>query len=320
MLPGNGEVIKSYVETLPKNQLTQLGVAGVGVNAGSRVVSDSSSIEFEWVGGGDFSVAATVAGTNGGSTTVYAGFFVQAPDVTVTATPINEEGGGTVASGTVITPVARGYDQLQMETLAWTGHTQAGWKYCFAQTANYQDRGTIPVKNPFAVANGYAPGTYIQAGRQAGLDGSFPYDGTFDFPDLAVNSDNPFIWILSGGGTMVFYVQAMTYYMCEPVDSAGNVIGGWVPLAELSWSYYVSAVWKTGDREPTIISSVGRVFGGNPGWSDWRDLIQATTFRPRPPSLMERHNIHRNDERGHAQDNLAFIEVLTMKPNRCRFQ
>ena len=35
VLPGNGEVIKSYVETLPKNQLTQLGVAGVGVNAGS---------------------------------------------------------------------------------------------------------------------------------------------------------------------------------------------------------------------------------------------------------------------------------------------
>ena len=249
------------------------------------MVSDSSSIEFEWVGGGDFSVAATVAGTNGGSTTVYAGFFVQAPDVTVTATPINEEGGGTVASGTVITPVARGYDQLQMETLAWTGHTQAGWKYCFAQTANYQDRVPSRSKTHLRLPMVMPPEPISKRATHAGLDGSFPYDGTFDFPDLAVNSDNPFIWILSGGGTMVFYVQAMTYYMCEPVDSAGNVIGGWVPLAELSWSYYVSAVWKAGDREPTIISSVGRVFGGDPGWSDLRHLIQATTFRPRPPSL-----------------------------------
>ena len=84
---------------------------------------------------------------------------------------------------------------------------------------------------------------------------------------------------------MVFYVQAMTYYMCEPVDSAGNVIGGWVPLAELSWSYYVSAVWKAGDREPTIISSVGRVFGGIPAGRIWRTPypsynFQATTAFP----------------------------------------
>ena len=27
--------------------------------------------------------------------------------------------------------------------------------------------------------------------------------------------------------------------MCQPVDTAGNVVGGWVPVAVLTWSYCV---------------------------------------------------------------------------------
>ena len=171
VLPGNGEVIKSYVPTLPKNQLTQLGVAGVGVNAGSRVVSNSSSITFEWVGGGDFSVAATVAGTNGGSTTVYAGFFVQAPDVTVTATPTTGGENGTRISG----KYQADFDFLQMARTIWTPQVPTGsesdWEYCFAQTITSRWIFTVPYGHTFDTEGG----TYVPMGDRTGLDTKFPY-------------------------------------------------------------------------------------------------------------------------------------------------
>ena len=81
-LPGKGEVVQNYDPTLATNQLTPLGQT----IDGAQVVSGSSDITFEWVGGGNFAVNATLAGANGTSTTVYAALSVQAPNVTVNAT------------------------------------------------------------------------------------------------------------------------------------------------------------------------------------------------------------------------------------------
>ena len=104
-LPGNGEVIQSYDPTKPANQLTPLGQAGQGSDAGYQVVQDESHITFEWVGAGTFYVSATVANQGSTSTTVNSGFFVQAPNVTVTAktlsvpnTPTSHYKNGTVTS------------------------------------------------------------------------------------------------------------------------------------------------------------------------------------------------------------------------------
>jgi len=277
-LPGNGEVIESYNPNLPDDQLTLLGQSGGCGDNTSRVVANAHSFDFEWVGAGSFCVTATV-----GVASVNASFNVQAPNVTVTATPTPPTqaqiaAGVTVVSGTTITPLtaANTRDDLAMCQLQWQGSTPPGWLYCYAQTIDHDYHYTVPAGNSFARGEGLAPGTYAPTGPHAGLDGGFPYGGSIFPPGPPDEADSPGLPIYRGvGGKSVEYLQATTYYMCKPVDSTGNAIGEWAPLAELSWAYYVSATWDAGVT-PTIISSVGRAFGV--AWSDF-GTYPASNFR-----------------------------------------
>ena len=53
--------------------------------------------------------------------------------------------------------------------------------------------------------------------------------------------------------------------MARPVNAAGQPIGDWVPVAELTWSYYVLAEWIPHTDLPTVNMSVGCIFRGRLG-------------------------------------------------------
>jgi hypothetical protein len=83
------------------------------------------------------------------------------------------------------------------------------------------------------------------------LDGGFPYLNKGPYPSLAaVNDarigDGPSVGVFSSGGQSSLEIVATTYFMCQATNSAGVGVGGWVPLAELNWSYYVDASWPKG--------------------------------------------------------------------------
>ncbi len=59
--------------------------------------------------------------------------------------------------------------------------------------------------------------------------------------------------MVSGGGTSFYTVTATTYFMCEPVN---GLFLGWVPLAELQWSYCLQASWAPGTKKPSFTSCV----------------------------------------------------------------
>lgn len=116
-VPGNNQVIQSYNESWPTNQLWQIGEPGVGADAGLRVVSDSSYIQFEWVAGGPAIpvITATIPETTTAATCV---FTVQSPNVDgqpagATATPQHEAGtGGTTVYGITPYGVVEGMEKL----------------------------------------------------------------------------------------------------------------------------------------------------------------------------------------------------------------
>ena len=112
------------------------------------------------------------------STTVNSGFFVQAPNVTVTAktlsvpnTPTSHYKNGTVTS---VDPGDPHDGSLQMATLTATANEPTGWKYCFLQTIIVDGRAGLPRTSPLA-AQLFTVGMYHVKGT--GLDTSFPYPG-----------------------------------------------------------------------------------------------------------------------------------------------
>ena len=270
VLPGNGEVIKSYVPTLPKNQLTQLGVAGVGVNAGSRVVSNSSSsITFEWVGGGDASVAATVR-DKWRNTTVHGSRTGRGRGRSRPVRPHDRRRERDTyirkVSGGLRLP-ANGENDLDA-----TGADRLGIRLGILLRPDHNVSVDFYGAIRTRVRHGRRATTSPRADR-TGLDTKFPYVYFIGDPVL----DTPGIRIRQFGGTLEYYITATTYFMCKP-DTAFAPIGSevWVPLAELSWSYWVKGVWKTGSEDPTILCSVGRTFGD--AWSDIPDS-PTSTFR-----------------------------------------
>ena len=144
-----------------------------------------------------------------------------------------------------------------MESLAWKGDTPDDWKYCFAQTIVYSDAAyVIPANNAFAMSpdHKFSAGLYLPTGPDTGLDSGFPYLGkTYNSGDREEIGDSPGLPIYNGDGATIYHIQAVTYYMCQPVDSLGNPTGGWVPVASLFWSYTVIARWN-GTKTPIIYS------------------------------------------------------------------
>lgn len=69
--------------------------------------------------------------------------------------------------------------------------------------------------------------------------------------------------------------------MARPVNAAGQPIGDWVPVAELTWSYYVLAEWIPHTDLPTVNMSVGCIFGGV--WADAGSQYVGSTWSG-PPS------------------------------------
>ena len=48
--------------------------------------------------------------------------------------------------------------------------------------------------------------------------------------------------------------------MCEPVVN-GVVVGGWVPLGSITWSYSLLAYWFPGTANPNVLLVSARVSG-----------------------------------------------------------
>ena len=190
--------------------------------------------------------------------------------VSAMPTPLTQKeikAGATLTNGTVVAQSQKGLlDTLNMESLAWKGDTPDDWKYCFAQTIVYSDAAyVIPANNAFAMSpdHKFSAGLYLPTGPDTGLDSGFPYLGkTYNSGDREEIGDSPGLPIYNGDGATIYHIQAVTYYMCQPVDSLGNPTGGWVPVASLFWSYTVIARWN-GTKTP-IIYSDAEVFD-----SDW---------------------------------------------------
>jgi hypothetical protein len=289
--PGNNQAVVSYDPGATADQLWKLGVPGEGANAGSRVVSDTDSITFEWVSATPSPpvITATIPGT---TTSVTASFSVRAPNVTVQATPLPAAylpPHAKYVDGTYfVTPCPTGATDLWMDPLGWGAATPAGWDYCFAQTVSVWGFFTLPKPD----SKGNAAGTYVNCDPTAGLDYSFPLppdktkppaigNGIFQPGPMAVLSDGPGTKIYPGGSSQDF-LAATTYYMCEPVDSLGVPIGGWVPVAKLCWTYFVDAQWYPVCDSPTVLYSSGKVSGS--AWSNQCPFpmysFQATTEFP----------------------------------------
>ena len=182
-----------------------------------------------------------------------------------------------------------------MNPLAWVGTTPAGWNYCFAQTASLDAAFSLTADNPAGKIAGYA-GIYTTTGPSKGLDGSFPYLGRYFFsPNPTFIGDTPGPKIYSDGGTSVYYIRATTYYMCEPVDTVtGEPTGGWVPLAKLTWTYYVYAKWMAGRATPRIINSTATVSGNC--WSETQTYptyyFQAATTFPQWSAVLSKEMVN----------------------------
>ena len=264
-VPGNNQVIQSYNESWPTNQLWQIGEPGVGADAGLRVVSDSSYIQFEWVAGGPAIpvITATIPETTTAATCV---FTVQSPNVDgqpagATATPQHEAGtGGTTVYGITPYGVVEG-----MEKLLFSGSSAPGWDYNFVQTVTNESSVFVPSQNKAAKLGADPTGVYKTV-APSGLDGVFPYGCDYSYTAEAVNSDDsPRVVVFNEGGWTKKKITVTTYYICEPLYN-GNASGGWVPLAKLSWSYDLYVTWKPGTPEPKVVESVATVTGFAP-WS-----------------------------------------------------
>jgi hypothetical protein len=268
-LPGNGEVIESYNPNLPTDQLTLLGQSGGCGDNSSRVVTDAHTFDFEFVAGGSFNVTATV-----GSGSVTASFRVQAPNVTVNATVKQPalKAGQTLLEQTIVTPSFPGvFDQLQMQPFLWTVANlqapQGNWQYCFLQTATISRMWTVPAANPVAAGNpGKVAGAYVVKGPTSGLDKGLPYNNKGPYTSMAaINAagigDGPSTAVFGDGGFSYYEITAATYFMCQALSPTGCPIGGWVPLAELTWVYDVTANWDWYDT-PSVTSNI--IVSGEP--------------------------------------------------------
>jgi hypothetical protein len=272
LFPGNNEAIEGFNPNAPNNQLTGLGVPGIGSEAGMNVVSNGGDVvPFEFVAGGANGGAQDVTlAVDGVSLTVP--FNVQAPQVTVTASvPPNIQlpKDYTVVNRTIVQPVDKWLDWLWMWPLTWTpSATPDGWTYCFAQTATIDRTFTIPNGNGAGVAGNYHTKT-----PGPGLDAGFPYTGK-EFPPLTPDlGDQPVQAVFSGGGDSYLCIKATTYYMCEPA----NGVGGWVPLAELTWSWTLKAMWPSGQDLSVTTSNL--VVSGK-SWPIGNSSFTATTDFP----------------------------------------
>ncbi len=275
--PGNGETIQAYNPSAANNQLTQLGVPGVGVDANWQVVSNSSSVSFEFVAGGNFTVTATV-----GNARVTATFSVDAPrGVAATATMTKTLIGKSPILGYGTCDVAgAGSDLLSMVPLAFSANTPAGWQYCFAQTITAFSAFTVPDPPPPGTLSA---GTFVTFPPYSGLDRTFPYHsdpkatGVFGpSPSGAWDCDGPRVAAFYEGTSFLCFT-ATTYYMCQPVVN-GVVVGGWVPLASVTWSYVVAADWWIGKPAPAVLWSSVLVSGVAPTYEKAYWFQQTTGF------------------------------------------
>ena len=65
--------------------------------------------------------------------------------------------------------------------------------------------------------------------------------------------------------------------MCQPVVN-GVVVGGWVPLASVTWSYVVAADWWIGKPAPAVLWSSVLVSGVAPTYEKAYWFQQTTGF------------------------------------------
>ena len=143
----------------------------------------------------------------------------------------------------------------------------AGWNYCFVQTVTTFAAFTAPSPPP----GGESSGVTVFAPPYSGLDKQFPYrtkddksqDGVFSpSPDGTQTYDTPRTPVYQEGASFRYLVATM-YYMCEPVVD-GQVVGGWVPLASITWSYVMAATWPAGEGSDERLAIVAQHFWAKP--------------------------------------------------------
>ena len=137
--------------------------------------------------------------------------------------------------------------------------TVGQWQYCYVQTAVVSSSFTIPA--------GPSAGTYVNSPPNEGADTGFPYHTDKNPTGIFLPGtngtdckfgDGPKMPIMNGGSSSQ-EISATTYLMCRATDANGNVAGGWVPLALVTWSYNVRANWAAG-QPPTVTSQL--IVGG----------------------------------------------------------
>ena len=282
-LPNANMAVGAYDPTLLNGQVTQiLGSCGNPMQH-CQTVSNTSVVSFEFVAGGTFGVSATVGGV-----TLTASLNVVAPTVNMVATvqPGSVLSIGTVAAGkqTSIGPVP-GYggvlDQLYMLPLVWTAlnpnDNQGQWRYAFLQTATCSATVTIPGTSTLVLVHQKVAGVYEHVAPTTGRDGPFPcnpyaallpsagyFNSLAEIDSLLLPwGDRPSISIYDDG-TSSYNLTATTYLMCEAMNNGSPLGGcGWAPVAEITWSYSMSANWAPATNAPTFKVSQIVVSGQN---------------------------------------------------------
>ena len=267
-----GVVIEDFQPTTPSVLIPYTG--------GEESTVDCTT-HFVWVDGAPIRrVTAHVELPSGQTVDVHADFDVEAPQVNVTTKPFTGGINGTVvvvagnkASASFGNFGGPTYGLICMAT------KPADWNYCFAQTVA-TDAFWINAQGQMTVN---APPT-------EGLDTSFPYNklgGGIFSPSSGVPAtfrDSPGFYVKKGESAW-YSVTFETWYMGEPIDSNGNVVGDWVPLEKLTWSYYVCVEWPARSLAPSITMSSAHVgqFAPTTDFPEW-DAVCSLATTKYPPS------------------------------------
>ena len=137
-----------------------------------------------------------------------------------------------------------------------------------------------------AVGHGWYDGMYLPDGETEGRDGGFPYnparseghplqESSLRSPRIrltGMGAFDPTSVVYAGGGTSSYKINATTYLMCQAM-SGGVATGGWMQVAEITWSYIVTATWPAGGapriRSQITVSGQQAVTGTAYAFSDY---------------------------------------------------